>query len=216
MKKSLSGQKRKRNLKRGRPLSLAAHITSEACRSLWILQLLTPPVTYEPFSAEREAQTGSRPHNIQQTHPVNKQAWPGCLKMSRDWFSLNYGSNSAVNVKWFPALSSWIIRHLVILGKQKSAEVERKKKNCWFDSGAGSSCECQTEQDCRYGGAIRKLITDSYLLYCIHASVLKQQHDDPVLKTLRGWKYKLTYCIFKEPNVILSIWVKNDKARRQK
>lgn len=73
---------------------------------------------------------------------------------------------------------------LGILGKQKSADVGRKKKNSGFDSGAGSSCECQTEQDCRYGGAIRKLITDSYLLYCIHASVLKEQHDDPVLKTL--------------------------------
>lgn len=48
--------------------------------------------------------------------------------MSRDWFSLNYGSNSAVNVKWFPALSSWITLHLVILGKQKSADVGRKKK----------------------------------------------------------------------------------------
>lgn len=43
-------------------------------------------------------------------------------------FSSNYGSNSAVNGKLFSALSSYIILHLEILGKQTGPKAGRKRK----------------------------------------------------------------------------------------
>lgn len=42
-----SGQKQVRTVKRGRPPNPAAHITSEACGSCWILQLLILQVTHD-------------------------------------------------------------------------------------------------------------------------------------------------------------------------
>lgn len=60
-----------------------------------------------------------------------------------------------------------------------------REKKCWFDSGLGSNCEFQTEQDCRCSEDIRKLITDSYLLCaCIRAKgTVGQKHTRQILYT---------------------------------